>query len=63
MRVVKHWHRLPRDMVVSLSLQVFKLVMALISCNWTYLELRWDPTTSRGPFQPQLFCHSLTHLK
>lgn len=31
MRLVKLWHRLPRAVVVTLSLEMFKLIMALNS--------------------------------
>lgn len=30
MRVVKHWHRLPRDIVESPSMEIFKTQSSLI---------------------------------
>jgi len=33
-RVTKHWHRLPRDVVESLFLQIFKIYLHMVVGNW-----------------------------
>ena len=64
-RVVRYWTRLPREVVVSPSLEVFKarLDVALGSLVWQ-LEtlhiaggLKFDD--HRGPFQPRPFYNSM----
>jgi len=37
LRVVRHWHRLPRDVVDALSLEAFKARLVQALSNLTYL--------------------------
>jgi len=64
MRVVKPWHRLPREVVDAPSLETFKarfdkalsnlmqLKMSLLTAGWV------DWMAFKGPFQPKPFCDS-----
>jgi len=59
MRLVKHWHRLPRDVVEAPPLETFKVRLdgALSNLVWLKMSLLtaeglgW--MTSKGPFQPK----------
>jgi len=64
MRVVKHWHRLPRDVVDAPSLETFKVrgrgseqpdLAEDVPAYWKGL----DEMIFKGPFQPQLFYDSM----
>jgi len=65
MRVVKHWHRLPRVAVAVPSLTVFKARLdgALSTLGWWKMSLFMarglEPDDLRGPFQPKPFCDSM----
>jgi len=65
MGVVKHWHRLPREVVDSPSLETFKARLDGALSNLVQLKmslltaggLGW--MTSKGPFQPKVFYDSM----
>lgn len=61
-RVLEHCHRLPREAVQSLSLEIFKPQLGMAQSNVsvadTALSRGLDLTTSRDAFQPQLLCGS-----
>ena len=63
-RVMKHWHRLPREVVDAPSLEIFKvrldgaLTNLICRCPCSLLGgVNW--LTFKGPFQPGLFCDSV----
>jgi len=66
MRVVRPWHRLPREAVAAPSLAVFKARLdgALSNLVWWKLSLLMagglEPDDLSGPFQPKPFCDSMT---
>jgi len=75
MRVVKHWHRLPREAVAAPSLEVFKarLDEALSTLGWWNVSLPvagvWNEVVYRVPSNPnhsmmiiQINCQSCTEL-
>jgi len=65
-RVVKHWHRLPREAVNAPSLEVFKARLdgALSSLVWWKMSLLMaggvEPDDLQGPFQPKPFYDSMS---
>jgi len=65
MRVVKHWHRLPREAVAAPFLAVFKarLDEALSNLVWWKVSLSmaggWELHDLSGPFQPKSFHDSM----
>jgi len=65
MRVVKHWHRLPREAVAACSLEVFKARLdgALSNLVWWKVSLLMagglEPDDPQGPFQPKPFYNSI----
>ena len=64
-RVVTHWNRLPKEVVVALFLDAFKarLDVALGSLVWwlatLYVAGGLKPHDHCGPFQPRPFCDSM----
>jgi len=66
MRVVKHWHRLPREAVAAPSLAAFKVRLdgALSNLVWWKVSLLMagalEPDDRLGPFQPKPFYDSMT---
>jgi len=66
MRLVKHWHRLPREAGAAPSLAVFKAMLdgALSNLVWWKVSLPiaggLEPDDLQGPFQPKPFCDSMT---
>ena len=67
--MVKHWHRLPREVVDAPSLETFKVRLdgALSNLIWLKMSLLieegLDKTIFKGPFQPKLFYHSKSELE
>jgi len=51
--MTKHWHRLPRGVVESPSMEIFKSCMGTVLGDWLWVALpeqgRLDEKTSRGP--------------
>jgi len=68
MRVVKHWHRLPREVVDAPSLETFKARLNRALSNLTELKMSLltagglDQTTFKIPFQPKAFYDSVLCL-
>jgi len=48
MRVVKHWHRLPREVVDAPSLETFKVRLDGALRNLRYLKLKMSLLIARG---------------
>jgi len=65
MRLVKHWHRLPREAVAAPSLAVLKARLdgALSNLGWWKMSLlmagELEPDDLEGAFQPKPFCDSM----
>lgn len=61
----QHWHRLPRELVESHSLEILKSQLDMVLGNQlqvTLLEQEGlDQMISRGSFQPQPFCENLLY--
>jgi len=63
--VVKHWHRVPREVVNVPSLETFKVRLDGPLSNLIQLKMSLlivvglDYRTSKGPFQPKLFYDSI----
>jgi len=49
LRVTEPWNRLPREVVESPSLEIFKTHLDKVLCNLLWVTLLLIP---RGPFQP-----------
>jgi len=62
---MKHWHRLPREVVDAPSLQTFKVRLDRALSNQIELKMSLltagglDRMTSKGPFQPKLLYDSV----
>jgi len=67
MRVMKHWHRLPRAAVAAPSLSVLKARLdgALSNLGWWKVSLPMagglEPDDLQGPFRLLPFCDSMIH--
>ena len=65
MRVVKHWHRLPREVVDAPSLETFQVRLDGALSNLISLKMSLliagglDEMTFKGPFQPKPFYDSM----
>ena len=58
-RVTQHGHRLPRKVVQSPSLEIFKGIWTkswAMGSAWPLLSRGLDQMTYRGPCQPKLLC-------
>ena len=63
-RVVRHWHRLPRDVVVALSLQMPKVMLdgALSTDGAVSVPAHcreWEEMAFKSPLQSKPFCDSM----
>jgi len=62
--MVKHWHRLPREVVNAPSLETFKVRLDGALSNLLQLKVSLltagglDKMTFKGPFQPKAFYDS-----
>lgn len=58
MTVVKHWQRLPRELVESPLLEIFKIQLNTVLRNLLQVALLWIQGLDKiisGVFQPQSF--------
>ena len=57
-RVPEHWHRLPREVVESPTLEILRSCQDTVLGNRLWVALL-EQKTSRDPFQPQPLCDSV----